>query len=74
MYCSKCGTFGNDLHFPSGEIRWSRLLVDFGSRVVVGFGGLFTAKTIRDTIEGYNGLFSALQFSHKMLKINLVRL
>jgi len=74
MYCSKCGTFGNDLHFPSGEILWLRSLVDFGGRVVVGFGGLFTTKTIRDTNQGYNGHFSALHFVCNMLTINLVRL
>ena len=74
-YCSKSGAFGNDLHFPSGEIRGARSFVHLRAlaAVVVGFRSTSTAKTLRYAIMGYNGCFWTSLLPHKILMINLLR-
>ena len=54
-YCSRFGTFGNDLHLPSGDKFSSRLVFGmlFAPADAVPVGG-FIKKMIGYTMAGYN--------------------
>jgi hypothetical protein len=70
MYWSKFGLFGNDFHFPSGEMRAACR----GAVAAAVWGCVFIASMMRDTTAGYNGYFSGLKNSCNNLDLSGLRL